>query len=230
MKKTKQAIRYLKKGLRYLLIALISLISVVLVYLGFAYTLSFWGTSPTKMDCAEDDFVYLSSNGVHIDLIIPVERLEEDLLEQMQLMDGAKYVAIGWGDRGFYLNTPSWEDLQYSTVAKALLWWSPSVMHVSYYRGTSSNWTKVPICQEQIDLMSDQFAKSFKTNKDGTFQKIEGYAYGQNDYFFEAKGSYHLFRTCNVWTGQVLKKGNIKTSLWSPFTWGIMHHAEQLEP
>lgn len=226
----KKPIKYLKKTLRFLLISFLSLIGFILLYLGLAYTLSYWGTNPKKLDCNNDQFAYLSSNGVHIDLILPVESLETELLQKIKIKDGAEYVAIGWGDRGFYLNTPSWEDLKYSTLAKALLWWSPSVMHVSYYGGTSKNWTKIPICQQQIEAMSEQFEQSFKSAEDGSFQLIEGYAYGPNDYFFEAKGSYHLFRTCNVWTGQILKKGKIRTSIWSPFTYGIMHHAEELEP
>ncbi len=225
-----KTIRRLKKAGRYLLFFLLSLIGLILLYLGLAYMLSYWGSSPKSIDCEAEQFVYLSSNGVHIDLIIPLESLAEEDASKMLPKSGASYVAVGWGDRGFYLNTPTWDDLEYSTVAKALLWWSPSVMHVSYYKGVSSNWTKIPVCQEQIDAMSQAFLQSFKEREDGSFVLIEDYAYGSNDYFFEAKGSYHLFRTCNVWTGEILKKGHIKTSVWSPFTYGIMHHAKQLEP
>ncbi|MFY7877715.1 MAG: DUF2459 domain-containing protein, partial [Pirellula sp.] len=31
----------------------------------------------------------------------------------------------------------------------------------------------------------------------------------------EAKGSYHLFRTCNVWAGAGLKKAGIRVGYWT---------------
>jgi len=32
------------------------------------------------------------------------------------------WLAFGWGDKGFYLNTPTWADLKFSTAVKAAFW------------------------------------------------------------------------------------------------------------
>lgn len=56
--------------------------------------------------------------------------------------------------------------------------------------------------------------------------RISGFDYSHYDRFFEAEGNYNCFYTCNVWTGCVLKKGKIKTAIWSPFTGGIRNFAK----
>lgn len=33
------------------------------------------------------------------------------------------YIAFGWGDKGFYLDTPTWADLKFSTAFKAAFGW-----------------------------------------------------------------------------------------------------------
>ena len=35
-------------------------------------------------------------------------------------------------------------------------------------------------------------------------------------------GTYSLFRTCNVWTAEALKRSGQKMSLWSPFSFQVM--------
>lgn len=44
------------------------------------------------------------------------------------------YIAFGWGDKGFYLDTPTWADLKFSTAFKAAFWMGQSAMHTTYYR------------------------------------------------------------------------------------------------
>lgn len=47
------------------------------------------------------------------------------------------YLAIGWGDKGFYLNTPTWADLKFSTAFKAAFGLSKPAMHATFYRDPS---------------------------------------------------------------------------------------------
>ena len=55
--------------------------------------------------------------------------------------------------------------------------------------------------------------------------KIETDAvYGNHDIFYEAKGSYNLFYTCNTWTNSALKAANQKASLWTVYDKGILYH------
>ena len=46
---------------------------------------------------------------------------------------------------------------------------------------------------------------------------IAGYSYLGTDAFFEARGRYTLFVTCNEWVRRGLGDAGIRTSVWSPF-------------
>ena len=45
-----------------------------------------------------------------------------------------RYIAIGWGDKGFYLDTPTWADLKFSTAFKAAFWLGNSAIHTTFIK------------------------------------------------------------------------------------------------
>jgi hypothetical protein len=45
-----------------------------------------------------------------------------------------------------------------------------------------------------------------------------------NDSFYEAKGAYTLFYTCNTWANNGLKAINQKAALWTATDRGIFQH------
>ena len=54
--------------------------------------------------------------------------------------------------------------------------------------------------------------------------KLDVEGYNSYDSFFEAKGSFSFYRTCNIWVNKALKVIGVKTSIWSPFDFGVLHH------
>jgi uncharacterized protein (TIGR02117 family) len=50
----------------------------------------------------------------------------------------------------------------------------------------------------------------------GKLAKLDQPGYGSNDFFYRATGSYHLFHTCNAWTGDALREAGVKVSWWTP--------------
>ena len=48
--------------------------------------------------------------------------------------------------------------------------------------------------------------------------------YGNNDAFYEAKGSYSLFFTCNTWAANALKTAKKEAPLWTATQQGIFYH------
>jgi Protein of unknown function (DUF2459) len=50
----------------------------------------------------------------------------------------------------------------------------------------------------------------------GRFLLIEGGAYGTDDAFYYAHGSYHAFNTCNCWVGRGLKAAGVRTGWFTP--------------
>lgn len=69
------------------------------------------------------------------------------------------------------------------------------------------------------------FINEFLETNSGEKIKIETDAvYGKNDIFYEAKGSYSLFYTCNSWTNQALKAANQKAAFHTFTDTGIFRH------
>ena len=200
------------------------LFALIILYFLAALILSLLKTHPPKQDCLADREIYITTNGVHLDIVLPVENVEPEFLSRLEILPGTKYVSFGWGDREFYINTPEWKDLTFKTAFKALFLKSETAMHVTCYRGFGADWKPVQLCGQQINRLNSYIENSFKKSVDGKLQKIADYGYYENDAFYEATGSFSLFRTCNVWVNKALKVTGIQTSVWSPFDYGVLHH------
>ncbi len=85
------------------------LFTAVVLYFAAALILSLLKTHPPKQDCLTDKEIYITTNGVHLDIVLPVENIELEFLSQLEILPQTKYVSFGWGDREFYINTPEWK-------------------------------------------------------------------------------------------------------------------------
>lgn len=176
--------------------------------------------------------VYILSNGVHTDIVLPVKNDLYDWSQKVKFDDTvakdstANFVAFGWGDKGFYLETPTWNDLKFSTAFRAASGLSTSAIHATFYKNLkeNSNCKRLLVSETEYMNLVDFIIDSFQHTSDD-FIKIDTDAvYGKNDAFYEAKGSYSLFHTCNTWANNVLKAGNQKAALWTATDTGILCH------
>ena len=221
----------IKKTFKYIGVFLLTLIAY-----GFLVTLMSYVTVNDKEAAIDEPKVeiFILSNGVHTDIVVPVKNDTFDWSKQIKIEHTkakdatAKYLAMGWGDRGFYLETPTWADLKASTALKAASGLSTSAMHVTFYKHLKENQSckKIQISVESYKKLITFINESFQT-KSGEFLKIETNAvYGKHDVFYEANGSYSLFYTCNSWANQALKAANQKAALWTISESGIFRHYE----
>ena len=200
---------------------------VIGLYLFSAFVLSIIPTQPQTYQSPKSHTIYLITNGIHLDFVIEKKDLPTDFLEKLNRFQSAKHIAFGWGDKGFYLDTPTWNELKTSTVLNALFLKGESAMHVTEYHHTYSEFIKIEICKEQMDALFHFIESSFVINDVGKFKEIDRPGYSKDDKFYEAKGSYTAINTCNSWINQGLKKAAIKTSIWTPFDKGILYHIEE---
>lgn len=224
--------KILKKTFKYLGIFLLILISYgLLVTLLSFITIN---KDKTLTDSSKVD-IYILSNGVHTDIVVPVKNEYHDWSKQIKFEHTkakdttAKYLAIGWGDRGFYLETPTWADLKVSTALKATTGLSSSALHATFYKVMKEDayCKKIQISKEEYQKLIAFIAASFEI-KSNSIIKIDTEAvYGKNDAFYEAKGSYSLFYTCNSWANQALKSANQKAALHTLTDTGIFRHYEK---
>ena len=214
--------------------AIATLLILIALYFFLAVVLTLIPSNAFYKSPEEGVDIYIKSNGVHTDLVLPVHndlfdwRTKLDTTTFQQEKKAFEYVAIGWGDKGFYLETPTWADLKFSTAFSAMFLFTPTAMHVTYRTyapevGTYAK--KIRISKEQYLTLVAYVQNSFQRDEKGNFLRISSYHYANaNDNFYEANGRYSLFKTCNVWTNSALKEIGVKTAMWAPFDKCILHH------
>ena len=168
--------------------------------------------------------IFLTSNLVHADVVLPIRSDVIDWSEHFpaSCFGGdtrhATHVAIGWGDKGFFLETPTWSDLRASTAVHALLWPSPTCLHVSLLRPESlvDSPASVRISPEQYAELVQFILASFKTDGELAASQITGESYGSNDAFFDARGAYHGLNTCNSRVGAAIRSAGVRAAWLTP--------------
>ena len=216
----------IKKIIKYLTRILLLFFILLISYFVIAFVLSILSTNLKKIDCNKSAQIFVSTNGVHLDIIIPINKLPIAFQQELNLTKNIKFVSFGWGDKGFYLETPTWNDLKFSTAINAIFLKSETAMHVTNYRNKLNSWHTIPICDSQLELLTQYIIESFLRGGDDQLLIIPNAGYTNHDKFYEANGSYNLINTCNSWVNKGLKTAEIKTSIWSPFDKGVLFHME----
>lgn len=209
------------------------LIGIILLYVICAY---FLPMIPVKAEDTKDPKTieaYILTNGVHTDLVVPTQSSQMDWSTKILYSNtkgkqtNYKYTSFGWGDKGFYLDTPTWADLKFSTAFKAAFWLSDSAMHVTFYNQMKEgdDCKKIMLTEKQYQHLINYIDKRFDKDANGNYVLIPTDAvYGDNDAFYDAQGSYSFLYTCNTWANNGLKAAGQKAAFWSPSDFGIFQH------
>lgn len=179
-----------------------------------------------------DVTIYLYSNGVHTDLVLPVLDREIDWSREIKFADtrgkdsAMQYIALGWGDKGFYMDTPTWAQLKVSTAVKAGLGLGGTAIHATYYKQMTegADCKKLMLSRNQYQRLVRYIQASFKLGVTGHYINIKTKAnYGRDDAFYEARGRYTIFYTCNTWTNEALKACGQRSCFWTVFEKGLFY-------
>jgi uncharacterized protein (TIGR02117 family) len=219
----------LKKTLKYLAYFLL----VVLLFVGI-YALAVYTLPKIVVErepaTSEDVTLYILTNGMHTDLVMPVKTATIDWSREIKYENTKKadttlaFIAMGWGDKGFYLDTPTWAELKYSTAFRAAFALSTTAIHTTFYDkmtvGERCRMFKMSNAEyaRLVTYIHESLQKD--ANKQPIFIKTTA-IYGENDAFYEANGSYSMLHTCNTWANNGLKAAGQKACYWTPFDTGI---------
>jgi uncharacterized protein (TIGR02117 family) len=226
--------KILKKVFKYTLWFLATIIAFVGTWLLCALLLPKIKMNSDRKKQESGVEIFVKSNGVHTDLILPVKNklLKWDSLLQPNTFEEVdttfEYVAFGWGDKGFYLDTPTWADLKFSTAFKAAFWLGEAAMHVTYYKtapGLSDRCRKIILSTEEYKKLISYIRNSFD-QKEGRYLLIDHPGYSNQDNFYEGKGTYNFCKTCNEWTGDGLEECGVKIGIWTPLQGAIIDEIE----
>lgn len=207
-------------------------IGIIIIYLVFAVILS--AIPVNRNENAKGNIeIFLLSNGVHTDIVVPYQCYLKDWSSEVKfqhfrsLDTTYQYLAFGWGDRAFYLETPTWADLKARTAFNAVFGLGPSAIHATFFKNLmeDENCIKLYLSEEQYLKLVSYIEATFELDASGITKQISANGlYGPTNAFYEAKGRYNLFKTCNTWTNKALKVCGQKACLWTPFDKGIFWH------
>jgi uncharacterized protein (TIGR02117 family) len=215
---------------RYLL--LIFLVTIILVITGSLISRKI--VYFKQPDCSVK--VCLDNTGIHSNFILPEATNHFDWHQYLSIenigkyrVSDYKYLSFGWGDKDFYMSTPSLSNLNLSIALalKALFLPTPSVIYIKGYNFLPINVEIKCVNIGVIDYLklTNFIINTFELNKNNEILRI-GDGHTDNAGFYAAKGSYSILRNCNSWVAEGLRKANINTPLWSGLPAPIMWHLQ----
>jgi len=175
--------------------------------------------------------LFIRTNGVHTWIVVPAVSPEMDwrpFAPAVHLKDPnwgrASHVALGYGNRTFYLETPTWGDLSMKNAFLAAFGQGRSLVHVDYtHNPQADEFTKpIRVTHEQYARLAKHMAASFQRGPDGKTMPVLGRGYTSSDMFYEGVGPYSALYTCNAWTGEALRAAGVRMGLWTPLSQSLM--------
>jgi uncharacterized protein (TIGR02117 family) len=220
-----------KRALRIGLRALAALLAVPLLYFLAALLLGTIPANSSWQEPKEGVRIFIRTNGVHTWIMVPKVTPEMDwrlYAPGGHLKDPAwgagNYLALGYGNRTFYLETPTWGDLTMKNAFLAAFGQGRTLMHADHdHDPKASDWQRpLMLTREQYRRLSQHLATSFQLDAQGRTIPLLGRGYRTSDMFYEANGGYSAFYTCNSWTGEALRAAGVEMGLWTPMSQSIM--------
>ncbi len=164
--------------------------------------------------------ISIESNGVHTGLVLPVVAAGVDWRDLVRASDIADpryawqpYLSFGWGDRAFYLETPTWSDVRPGTVLAAAVGSDRTVVHVDHIAAprVGEDVRSIVLRPEEYRRLAAAVQASFKA------QGGHRHGYAAYDAFYNGTGRYDAVHTCNEWTGRALRTAGVRVGAWTPF-------------
>ena len=200
--------------------------TLVLVLLGSFVAALIGGALPANDDWRQSKqgvTIWVESNGIHTGLVMPKQAAGVDwrpLAPPADLRDprygGWGFVAIGWGEKGFYLGTPTWREFSPHTALRAVIGSDETLMHVEHVPGPAPDARKIVLTVEEYRRLAGYVRASFLPGG----RRYEGY--DASDAFYDARGRYDAIRTCNSWTGDALRAAGVRIGRWTPLPVTVM--------
>lgn len=212
---------------RWAAFSLAALLAVAVLFLLAAWIGSSLPRNSPGQAAADGVTIMVETNGVHTGIIMPIVSPEMDwravFPSASRPVNGRlpTHIAVGWGEREVFLNTPTWADLKPSTALRIAFQGGEPVMRVSHYvrPAPGENFRPLTISRAAYARMAEAIAASLAPAS-RAHRPLRGV--DPDDAYYPARGSYTLAQTCNSWVGDMLAHGGVPMGRWTPFAGGVM--------
>ncbi|WP_055083364.1 DUF2459 domain-containing protein [Jannaschia donghaensis] len=164
----------------------------------------------------DDVTIHLVGTAIHYDFLLPATPrtraafgFATDAGVPVDAL-GARWILIGWGARDFYTATGRYSDMEVGPVWRAVTG-DASVLRVEVWGDVDlSGRPELRLGAVQYDRLLAALVAS--TDR----QALNHPGFTATDGFFGAVGRFDLWRTCNVWVGQMLRAAGVRFGVWTP--------------
>jgi len=215
------------RGRTWIARALAAVCALPALYLAAALIGSLVPTNRGWQEPKDGTTVYIADNGIHSDIVMPVNAQGLDWGRFIPHRDfaaadpAARWIAFGSGEQRVYLDTPTWSDISPRTIWSALAG-GQRVMHVEYVANPNYAVRQIRLRPEEYRRLWAAIRADFALDANGRPQRIAHPGYGCCDAFYRATGKANAVRTCNAWAADRLRLAGVKASLWPPFVQGLV--------
>jgi len=210
--------RFVKKILKYLGVVIL----IPTTYFIIGILCSYITITPKTIDTEKNSSIYIATNGIHLEIIIPKTTIDSLLLDGLQHTDQARYVSFGWGEKTYYTKAATSRNFTNANRFQAALLNTPSLLHVTKYNAIQNHWIEIKTTTTQFIKLQTYINDSFVPDTEDHKSMVPEISYSDNDRFYEANGSYNCLNTCNTWVNTAFKQSDMKACLWTPFDFGLL--------
>ncbi len=211
--------KILKKIVKWILYFLL----IPIIYLLISLVLTTITIDKKDNENDSNKSIFLTTNGVHMDIVIPKKNIDSLLLSGIKHSKTENYLAFGWGEENFYLNTPNWGDLTFKNAFGAMFLKNSTLVHITRYQNKENDWIEIKVTESELKKMYSYLFETFVLNENGGKIILENKGYTLRDDFYKANGSFSCFKTCNSWVNSGFKNSGLKSCYWTPFDFGLMN-------
>ncbi|TNF60543.1 MAG: TIGR02117 family protein [Rhodobacteraceae bacterium] len=167
--------------------------------------------------------IHLVTGPIHYDFLLPLDAQTRARFAAMNdpglplEAPGAEWLVAGWGARDFYTTTGTYRDLSPRAVWRAATG-DASVIRLGLAGPLTGEVPVRSIAMDRVtyDRLLDAILADFARDAAGRPIALDHPGFSDVDMFFEARGRFHLFRTCNTWIGRVLRDAGLRFGAWTP--------------
>jgi len=170
--------------------------------------------------------VYLRSNGVHVDIVMPAVAQGLDWRPLFPARDFAdapaapRWFGFGAGERRVFLETKSWADLSPRAAWSAIAG-GERIMHVDRTVEPGADLVAIRLRPEEYRRLWAAVRAQLALSPAGRPQRIDHPGYGPDDAFYRGRGRASALSTCNNWAADQLRLAGVKVGAWTPFAQGL---------
>ena len=168
---------------------------------------------PSQTYLGAKTVIFVTSNGWHSGIVVAKADLPPDRLPETVDFPEARFLEFGWGDAVYY---PA-KQPTFGMSLKAALVPTPAVVHVAGLWGEpvrvypKAEVVSLPIDDENFGRLVGFIDASFERSGAARAAATGPGLYATSR-FYPAKGSFHLFNTCNTWTARALAAAGFDVS------------------